>query len=365
MRATMTTRIENVRQVFTPLKIDGVLVADGTNMQYLTGFTGGTGDGLVLVGTEKAALITDSRYEDAYRDQLPAGVELLVTRNYWGVAMAAARRFKIEKLGFEDTLAFRDFDYIDENFVGTDIAPVPDLIEALREIKDDSELDKLRHAADVAVAGFNDLLSELHVGMTEREVANLLDYKMKQHGADKPSFDTIVASGYRGALPHGTYSDKPIAKGELVTIDFGYYVDGYTSDITRTIAFGELDDESQKIYDVVLRAQKATIAATKDGVSVSHLDDVARQIITEAGYGEQYTHSTGHGVGLDIHEGPILSGHVPAEDQVKAGMILTIEPGIYLSGKGGVRIEDDVIVTSDGYENLTEGITTDLIVIDK
>lgn len=365
MRAKMTTRIENVRQVFTLLKIDGLLIADGMNMAYLTGFTGGTGDGLVLVGGDQVALITDSRYEDAYRDQLPEGVELLVTRNYWGVAMAAARRFKIDKLGFEDSLPFRDFDYIDENFVGTDIAPVPNLIEALREVKDEQELEKLRHSAQVAVAGFNDMLSELHVGMTEREIANLLDYKMKQHGADKPSFDTIVASGYRGALPHGTYSDKPIENGELVTIDFGYYVAGYTSDITRTIAFGSLDDQLQEIYDVTLEAQKATIAAIKDGVAVSQVDKIARDIITSAGYGEQYTHSTGHGVGLDIHEGPILSVNAPVEDQIKTGMILTIEPGIYLTNIGGVRIEDDVVVMADGFENLTEGITTDLIVIDK
>ena len=361
----MNTRIENVRRLFEPLGIDGMIIADGTNMRYLTGFEGGTGDGLVLIGRENAALITDARYEEEYRERLDEGTQLLVTRDYWGVAMAAAKRFKIENLGFEDTLPFRDFDYLDENFVGVDIAPVPALLEAIREVKDADELAKLRRSADVAVAAFNEMVPQLHVGMTEREVANLLDRIIKEKGADKASFDTIVASGYRGALPHGTYSDKPIAAGELVTIDFGYFVDGYTSDITRTLAFGELDEESKRIYDVTLAAQRATIDAVKPGVANATLDTVARDIITAAGYGKEYNHATGHGIGLDIHEGPILSASSPAEDVVREGMLLTIEPGIYVAGKGGVRIEDDVVVTADGFENLTAGIPTDLIVIDK
>lgn len=359
----MKTRIENVRRLFEPLGIDGLIIANGTNMQYLTGFTGGTGDGLVLIGRENAALITDARYEEDYREQLDDAVQLLVTRDYWGVAMAAAKRFKIENLGFEDTLPFRDFDFLDENFDGVDIAPVPALLEAIREVKDEAELAKLRRAAQVAVEAFNEMVPQLHVGMTEREVANLLDRIAKEKGADKPSFDTIVASGYRGALPHGTYTDKVIEAGELVTIDFGYYVDGYTSDITRTLAFGELDEESQRIYDVTLAAQQATIAAVKPGVGNAQLDKIARDIITEAGFGKYYNHSTGHGIGLDIHEGPLLSANSPAEDVIQAGMLLTIEPGIYLAGKGGVRIEDDVIVTPTGYENLTAGIPTSLIVV--
>ena len=150
-----------------------------------------------------------------------------------------------------------------------------------------------------------------------------------------------------------------------MTIDFGYFVDGYTSDITRTLAFGELDEESKRIYDVTLAAQRATIDAVKPGVANATLDAVARDIITEAGYGKEYNHATGHGIGLDIHEGPILSASSPAEDVVREGMLLTIEPGIYVAGKGGVRIEDDVVVTADGFENLTAGIPTDLIVIDK
>lgn len=362
----MMTRTENVRQMFEPLNVDGLIITNGTNMNYLTGFTGGTGDGLVLVGPENIALITDDRYEDEYRAVLAEkGIELLVTRNYWGVAMAAAKRFNISKLGFEDSIAFRDFDYLDENFNGVDIAPVPSLLELIREVKDEEELTKLRRSAEVAVKSFNQLLPELHVGMTERQVANRLDAIMKENGADKPSFDTIVASGYRGALPHGIYSDKVIETGDMVTIDFGYFVDGYTSDITRTIAFGEPTDEMKKVYGIVLEAQRAAVAATVAGIGLAELDAVDRDIINAAGYGEAYGHSTGHGIGLDVHEGPVVSARADAADTVRANMVLTIEPGIYLTDQGGVRIEDEILVTEDGYENLTAGISTELIVIEK
>ncbi|WJI91570.1 M24 family metallopeptidase [Weissella viridescens] len=362
----METRIANVRKVFEPLKVDGILVTNGFNMEYLTGFTGGMGDGLVLVGKDKIALITDDRYEDEYREKLAdTSIELLVTRNYWDVAMAAAKRFKIERLGFEDSIMFRDFDYLDENFDGVDIVPIPSLFETIREVKEPDEVIRIRRAAEVAVAGFNAFLPQLHVGMTEREVANLLDRVMKEHGADKPSFDTIVASGARAALPHGTYTDKVIEAGELVTIDFGYYVDGYTSDVTRTIAFGQPDDEMAKVYDTVKAAHDAAIDALQIGRPVSEVDQAARSVIDDAGYADNFTHSTGHGIGLDIHEGPIVSKLADASDTVRDNMILTIEPGIYLSNVGGVRIEDDILIQTVGNENLTQGIPTELIVIDK
>ncbi|MDR3190055.1 MAG: aminopeptidase P family protein [Lactobacillaceae bacterium] len=359
----MTERLNKVRAIFDKLDIDGILVADGANMKYLTGFYGGTGDGLVLVGKDGAALITDNRYEEDMRNRIADDVQLLITRDYWAVAMVAAQRFKIAKLGFEDSLPYRDFDYIDENFVGEDIAPTPGLLEALREVKDEAELAALRKAGEVAVAGFNELLEQLHAGMTEREVANLLDYIMKQKGADKPSFDTIVAAGINGALPHAQATDKVIEKGELVTIDFGYFVDDYTSDVTRTIAFGEVSEELQNIYGIVKHANEVALAGIHAEMDASKIDDLARDVINEAGYGKNYEHSTGHGVGLAIHEGPAVSGR--SEDTIHAGMLLTIEPGIYLPGIGGVRIEDDVITTKDGIENLTAGISKELIVIDK
>lgn len=361
----MASRLDLVRQTFDKLAIDGLLITDGVNMKYLTGFDGGTGDGVVLVGKNGAALITDGRYEEAYRNVLPEGIELLITRDYFGVAMMAAKRYKIARLGFEDTITYRDFDVIDETFDGEDIAPVPALLEMIREVKEPDELVKLRKAADVSVAAFNELLPQLHVGMTEREVANLLDQIIKSKGAEKPSFDTIVASGFRSALPHGTSTEKVIEAGELVTIDFGYYVDGYTSDITRTLAFGEIAPEAKRIYEVTKQALDATILAAKAGMLAKDLDAVARDIITAAGYGKEFNHSTGHGIGLDIHEGPVISARASEADVLAEGMLLTIEPGIYVAGLGGVRIEDDIILTGNTSENLTSGISTDLIVIEK
>lgn len=361
----MATRLELVRQTFDKLAIDGLLVTDGHNMEYLTGFDGGAGDGLVLIGKDKAALITDARYETAFRGHLPAGVELLITRDYFGVAMAASKRFKIARLGFEDSIAYRDFDVIDETFDGEDITPVPSLLEMIREVKETDEIAKIRRSADVAVAAFNVMLPELHVGMTEREVANLLDRIIKEHGADKPSFDTIVASGARGALPHGTSTDKVIESGDLVTIDFGYYVDGYTSDITRTLAFGEVSEKAKEAYEITRQSLAATVESIKPGQLAKDVDKVARDVITAGGYGEAFSHATGHGIGLDIHEGPILSARASEVDVVLEGMILTIEPGIYVPEEFGIRIEDDILVTATGHENLTAGIPTELIVIEK
>ncbi|QIL51083.1 aminopeptidase P family protein [Weissella coleopterorum] len=362
-------RIEKVRKNLTIFNADGMLVADGDNLKYLTGFLGGTGDGLLLIGTaeQKAALITDARYEEELRTSLPDGIDLLITRDYYGVAMLAAKRFKINNLGFEDTLPFKIFDVLDENFEGqdenSDIVPIPELVEWLRQVKSEDELVALRHSTQVAIQAYEKLLDQIEVGMTERQVANRLDQIIKDLGATSASFETIVASGYRGALPHGEATDKPLATGELVTIDFGYFVDGYTSDITRTFGIGTIDDGVKRAYQVVQEANQAAIHQIKAGTLAGDVDQAARNVIEAAEYGKYYTHATGHGVGLAIHEGPVLS--TQAEERLEAGMLLTIEPGIYIPGAFGIRIEDDIIVTPSGVENLTEQLTTDLVIIDR
>lgn len=356
-------RIERLQKMLGMMEMDGLLVTNGFNMRYLTGFLGGTGDGVVLVTKQAVLMITDARYEEELKAILPTEVTPVITRDYYQEAAKQAEKAQVLRLGFEDDLAFRIFDLMDELLVVEDFLPVPGVLEALREIKDAAEVVALRKAADVSVAAFNQLLPKLHVGMTEKEVANELDYLARKLGAEKASFDTIVASGWRGALPHGLASDKVIEAGELVTIDFGYYVDGYTSDITRTIAFGEVSAELKQIYATVLTAQKKIIAEVFNGVASSELDRVGRDYITAAGYGKEFNHGTGHGIGLDVHEGPNISRTL--DDEMVTNNLLTIEPGIYVAGLGGVRIEDDVLVTPAGYENLTSGITTDLIVIDK
>lgn len=356
-------RIQKLQALLKKLNLDGMLVYQGFNTKYLTGFSGGTGDGIVVVGQKKVRLITDARYEADYKDRLPEGVDLVITRAYYEEAVKAVNEFGIKNLGFEADLPYELYDYV-ESLLPADVSfdALPSAIETLREIKDEKELTALRHAAQVSVQAFKELIPFIKPGVTERQVANELDRLAKQHGAQKASFDTIVASGYRGALPHGEASDKVIEAGELVTIDFGYYVDDYTSDITRTIAVGHVSDELKKIYKIVKQANINAIEVTKPGISGLEIDKVARDYITAHGYGQEYNHSTGHGVGLNIHEGPMLS--VRSSDEIVPGHLLTIEPGIYLVGQGGVRIEDDVIVTPDGFENLTRELTKELIVIE-
>ncbi|MGX7051597.1 aminopeptidase P family protein [Leuconostoc palmae] len=363
MNKYFEARISKLQKLLKKLDLDGMIVYQGANTKYLTGFDGGTGEGVLVVGQEQVRLITDARYEEDYKDRLPKNVSFFVTRAYYEAAIEAIIEFKITRLAFEASIPYNVYDLIDQLLpADIDFDALPGAIEALREVKDEVELDALRRAAKASVLAFNDLLSFIKVGMTERQVANELDRLQKVYGAEKASFDTIVASGYRSALPHGEATEKVIKSGELVTIDFGYYVDGYTSDVTRTIAVGSINDKLKEVYNVVKQANENAIAIVKPGISGSEIDRVARNYITNHGYGQQFNHSTGHGVGLDIHEGPVLSSQ--SSDEMQAGHLLTIEPGVYLSGEGGVRIEDDIIVTNDGYENLTDGITKNLIIIE-
>jgi Xaa-Pro aminopeptidase len=363
MTVVHNERITKLQKLLSQLDIDGLLIYQGFNLNYLLGFDGGTGDGVAVISQKKARLITDARYEEAYKDALPDGVQFDVTRDYFGRAVQAVKDFGIKVLGFENTMPYVYWDALDEQLpASVDLKPVPGVVEALREVKDATEIEALRRANAISIQAFNALLPFIKAGVTEREVANELDRLAKKYGAEKASFDTIVASGVNSAKPHGTASDKVIASGELVTIDFGYYVEGYTSDITRTVAVGAVDDELQTIYHIVREAKNRAVAAVKAGVPANVIDQAARDYITENGYGEAFNHSTGHGVGLDVHEGPGLAARLT--DELMAGQILTIEPAIYLAGKGGVRIEDDVIVTADGMENLTADLPTDLLVLD-
>ncbi|GMA70640.1 Xaa-Pro dipeptidase [Leuconostoc litchii] len=355
-------RISKLQKLLKKLNLDGMIVYQGFNTKYLTGFDGGTGDGVVVVGREQVRLITDARYEEDYKNRLPEGVGIEITRDYYGVAVKTAEEFGIKKLAFEADMPYDIYDYFDEMLpADIDFDALPKAIETLREVKDEKELKALRKAAEASIKAFQDLLPFIKPGKTEQEVANELDRLQKLYGAQKASFDTIVASGYRSALPHGEATEKVIQSGELVTIDFGYYVDDYTSDVTRTIAVGDINDELKNIYAVVKQANENAVAVVKPGISGSEIDKVARDYIIDHGYGEQYNHGGGHGVGLDIHEGPSISPR--SSDEMQAGHLLTIEPGIYIPNQGGVRIEDDVIVTADGYENLTATLTKELIII--
>ncbi|WP_390485644.1 M24 family metallopeptidase, partial [Staphylococcus pseudintermedius] len=233
-------------------------------------------------------------------------------------------------------------------------------IETIRQTKDEGEIKAIQKAAQIVDEAYKYILTLVKPGMTEKEVKAHLESKMLHLGADDTSFDTIVASGIRGAMPHGVASDKVIQSGEMVTLDFGAYYNGYCSDITRTFAVGQPSEEMVKIYNIVLKSQEAAIAAIRPGMTGKEMDSIARDIITEAGYGKHFGHSLGHGIGLDIHELPGLSQK--SDVVLEKNHCVTIEPGIYVEGLGGVRIEDDILITENGGERFTN-CTKDLIIL--
>lgn len=342
-------KLGKLRARFSELGIDGMLITNGYNRRYMTGFTGTAG--VVLIGEKKAVFITDFRYVEQASRQIN-GYEII---QHMGsiideVAKQAAD-LGIKRLGFEqDHLSFATYKSY-ENTVQAELVPVSGVVEKLRLIKSDAEIKILKEAAEIADAAFQHILSFIRPGIREIDVANELEFFMRKNGAISSSFDIIVASGYRSALPHGVATEKVIEKGEFVTLDFGAYYKGYCSDITRTVAVGEVSEELRSIYKIVLEAQLRGMTGIKPGMTGREADALTRDYITEKGYGDYFGHSTGHGIGLEVHEGPGLS--VRTDTVLEPGMVVTVEPGIYIPGLGGVRIEDDTVVTKDGNESLT------------
>ncbi len=259
---------------------------------------------------------------------------------------------KIRELGVESRHCTLDgYNRMEGALPGITLRGLKSVVEKLREIKDPAETELLRQAVAVADSAFEQVLGHMGPGVSEIEIAAHLEFSMRCHGADKASFDTIIASGYRGALPHGTASQRKVESGDLIVLDFGAYSAGYCSDMTRTVAVGRASQEQKKIYDIVLEAQMAVLEAVKPGKRCSEIDRVAREIIAAHGYGDNFGHGLGHGVGLEVHESPALTTR--SQEILVPGMVITVEPGIYIDGWGGVRIEDMVLVTADGCEILT------------
>lgn len=345
----MINRVNNLREQMKSEGISSFLITSPYNLRYLTGFTGTTG--LALIGLEEAFFITDFRYTEQAAKQC-VGFEIV--KNVGPILEVVADLVEsknIENIGFEESfVSFKQYVEL-EGLLEVDLIPVSGMVEELREIKDEEEIAIVEKACEIADKAFSHILTYIKPGMTEIQVANELDFYMRSLGASSVSFETIVASGLRSAMPHGVASEKVIEQGDMITIDFGCYYNGYVSDMTRTISLGEPSDKLREIYNVVKEAQQKVLDVAKPGMTGVELDAVARDYIASKGYGEAFGHSTGHGIGLEIHEGPNVSKL--AEKAFVPGNIITNEPGIYLPGIGGVRIEDDMLVTENGIKRLT------------
>ena len=339
------SKLEKLRATFDEQGIDAIIIFSDINRTYLTDFTGT--EGIVLVTKEDAFLFVDSRYTIQAKDQ----VTTFTVEEYSRQHTAATINGKLEaanvkKLGFEaHQLTYAQYQNYSTQF-NAELVPVGTIVENIRLIKTEDEVEKIRKACAISDAAFEHILNFIQPGMTEIQIANELEAKMKDLGSTRPAFDTISASGERSALPHGFPSNRKLQEGDFFTLDFGAVYEGYLSDMTRTVAIGEVSDQLKEIYDVVSKALEAGLQQIKAGMTGEEVDAITRDIITEAGYGDYFGHSTGHGVGMYIHEGIALAKG--SKSVVQPGMILTIEPGIYLPGVGGVRIEDDVYIKEDG-----------------
>jgi len=339
----LNERMSALRRLMGENGVSNLFVSSLSDIYYLTGFTGSTAH-LYLTETE-AIFVTDSRYSEQSRTEVDEDIEVVVTRDYGRVLEKFA--LKAEKVHVTSACELSDYFMIKDNAEA--VLEKKELISSLRMCKDDNEIDAIREMFHCAHKAFKKSLGFFKPGIKETEWAAELEKNMKVGGAKKPSFETIVASGARGAMPHGTASDKIIEKGEAVVVDFGGQKQ-YCSDVTRLVKTGE-DEDVDRIADIVYTALCKAKDAVKTGVRCSEIDAVARDYITEKGYGDYFGHGLGHGVGIDVHEKPVFS---PKDTTVlRENMVLTIEPGIYLPGRFGVRLEDTIVVKEDGCENLT------------
>jgi len=333
--------------------VEALLVTGETNVTYLTGFSGDSS--YLLLGSSVSVLISDTRYTVQITEECP-GLDVTIRDARQPMPQAVARiigKARLTRLAVEgDATSVSDWNRLAEQVKPLELSPLSGLVEELRMIKDASEVASIREAIEQAERGFDALVSLMVPEMTELEVAHQLEHLMRRFGAWRASFEPIVATGPRAALPHARPGDRPLSSAGFVLIDWGASNRrGYKSDLTRVIVTGKVSSKLEKVYGVVFNAQRRGLEAIRPGVSMRSVDAAARRVIEQAGYGKNFGHGLGHGIGLDIHEEPRLSPI--ASGVLKPGMVLTVEPGIYLPGWGGVRIEDDVLVTRDGCEVLS------------
>ncbi|MBN2851374.1 MAG: aminopeptidase P family protein [Clostridia bacterium] len=356
----MKQRIEKVRKILKEKQLDGVIITSRPNTLYLTQFPGSAS--LVYISMEKAVFMTDFRYIEFSRDTCGA---------FYDVMMYTAKPFEflydiiskdgIRTIGFEDgDVSYSSYQSITSQLKDIKLVGIQTELDLLRTIKYADEIEKIKKAVQIADDAFTHILKYIEVGISEIDIATEIEYFMRKSGAMKPSFDSIVASGKRSSLPHGQATEKLIEDGDAITMDFGALYDGYCSDMTRTVFIGKPEKKILSIYDIVLEAQCRSEEAVQKGRTGVEVDKVARDIIYKAGYEGMFGHGLGHGVGIMVHENPRLA--VSAENILENGMVVTVEPGIYVPDFGGVRIEDMVIVNDDVPIVLTTS-TKELIIL--
>jgi len=351
-RKHFSSRQTRLRRRIVAEGIDCFLTTAGSRLRYLVGFTGS--NGLLVLGQRTVDFLTDGRYTEQAQDQV-RGARITIARA--GLTKALPRLKELSeghpRIGYEPQWITDDaVRQLKLALPHAFLLPLEGFVDPLTQVKDPQEIACIRKAAAIADDAFAQVLGAVKPGVQERDIAAELEYYMSKGGSEKRAFETIVASGPRAALPHGVASTRRIKKGDFVTFDFGATVEGYVSDITRTVVVGRATARQRRIYDLVLRAQQRAVARVRSGVTGIDLDRVARRMIERAGHGKRFDHGLGHGIGLSVHEGPSLGPR--SRDTLKSSMVITVEPGVYFPGWGGVRIEDDVIVRPSGCTVLTK-----------
>lgn len=349
-------RAERTRNLLNKNGLDAVLAASAASIRYVSGFVGT--DSYLYLTKRKQVILTDSRYTLQAEEEAP-GFEVRTIgggRGYGELLRELLAEEEVRRLGFEDgVFTWQTVRKLQDETGGEAKrerwVPLGDKLQLLRSVKEEEEIEKLSQAERIGDEAFSYILTQIRPGVTELELAAKLEYYMKSHGAQEKSFDTIAASGLHSAMPHAVPSEKVLEDGDFLTLDFGCKYQGYCSDMTRTVVVGRASRRQRELYQIVMEAQQAALAGLRAGITGAQGDRLAREVIEKAGYGAYFGHGLGHSVGLEIHERPALS---PKDETVlQPGMIETVEPGIYVPGFGGVRIEDMVVITEDGCRNLT------------
>lgn len=339
-------------QKFLKNKYEAVIIFSEVNRRYFTGFP--SSDGYLVVTKDDATLFVDSRYVEAAEKSVTACNVLLFKKASEDIKNYLKEKSVIKAYTERNHISVSTADFLKTAFLPCRVTPSKKLEKAIDEsriTKTDYEIESIKAAQKIAEDAFDHILTFIKPGVTEKQIALELDFYMLSHGAEAISFETIAVTGQKSSMPHGVPDDTVVKSGDFITMDFGAVVNGYHSDMTRTVAVGEVTEEQKLVYETVLTAQRSALAILKAGLDCCEADKAARQVIEDAGYGEYFGHSTGHGVGVEIHEAPTLAPK--SKGALQVGNVVTIEPGIYLPGKFGVRIEDMALITENGFENLT------------